>query len=628
MRTPISRFPFHISQYLGLVLGLCLFSFATNSLAYLPLNYLWSADDLPFSYRIDPNGAPGIEDGSDLVAVRNAFTSWEEVACSKVAFTEEAWMEPAVVNRDMTNRFFWAKNQAQWTSVGGQPDTLALTFVYYDLANNQAQDADIIMNGVDWNWSTVNGGASGRIADVETVALHEVGHFFGLGHTNDANAVMFPQNNASSRRMVSTDDVNGVCALYPNEGVLGPVGAPCQQNADCASSTCVNDSGMLYCSAQCTPSQANNCPVDFPCQNTPAGDYCLRPLIADELCDQCQASEQCNSGLCLSVPGFNNFKPFCTRACDPTPGGPAECPTGYHCEAIASGNQTGGVCAPNTGLCDPIGKGGHNEYCYANNSCKANHTCVQYYAGSGPNFCFLTCTTEFAAQGGYCSDTQAVQCQAIPQANAFGRMNVAVCINTARAGEPCIPEVCDQFSVCALDDSGDPETATCYQVCPTGQCAANTQCLNFEGLGPICVPNSGFLALGSSCKSNEECKSRKCRSYGERNLCTQDCATTDPNGCPSGLRCLAPTNNTAGLCWPANTAIPASRVGEEVTPVDVCYCDITQQCDDGCECDAECIAEDGCGCTALKTDKTSMDWLVLFGVLLFYRARKRLPATL
>lgn len=621
MSRSISPRLFSFSTVIGL--GLLLTLFSAKAQAYVPQEYRWTQEDLPLSFEIDPAGAPGLNDGSDLTAIRSAFDSWEAVTCSLLTFEEKAWTAPSIVSRDLKNKVFWAKTQAEWGYVGGQPTTLALTFAFYDLQTKRAQDADIILNGVDWMWTTAQGSAGNKVADVETVVLHEIGHFFGLGHTNDANAVMYPQNNAAIRRQPASDDQTGVCALYPDGMALAPIGAPCQQNPDCASSVCVEDSGDRYCSAACTPSAAETCPLDFPCQTTPVGDFCLKVLVSDELCDQCQSGEQCNTGLCLSVPGYNQFKPFCTRACDPAATGVNQCPESYHCEPIAMGNQTGGVCAPNTGICDPLGKGGHNEYCYANNSCKPNHVCIQYFASSGPNFCYLQCSPSLA--GVSCSDTQAVVCTPLPQSNAFGRMNIAACLNIAKVSEPCIPEVCDQFSVCALSDDDDFESATCYQTCTGNSCAANTQCQNIEGLGPICVPNSGFLPLGSSCLSNEECKSRKCRSYGMRNLCTLDCATTEAGSCPSGLRCLAPTNNTAGLCWPANSSVPEGSYGEELPENDICYCDITSVCDDNCTCDSECGDDESCSCQSVVST-SSFEALLLLMLSLLCLNRRRLTS--
>ncbi len=311
---------FSVCRFLRYGLAAVLLSITFTTQAYVPQDYKWAETDLPLSYRIDPDGAPGVQDGSDAIAIRSAFATWEAVACSNLAFEEQAWIEPAVVNRDMTNRVFWAKDQAKWNAVGGRPSTLALTFVFYSNADQRANDADIIMNGVDWNWSTATGMTGNQVADIETVVLHEIGHFFGLGHTNDVNAVMFPRNVASIRRLPAMDDIDGACALYSNGMSLAPVGAQCMGNADCASSVCVEDETDKYCSQQCTPSQANNCPPDFTCEGTSSGDFCRKNLTSDELCDQCNRTDQCNSGLCLSVPGFNNFRSFCTRACDPTPG--------------------------------------------------------------------------------------------------------------------------------------------------------------------------------------------------------------------------------------------------------------------------------------------------------------------
>src|SRR5262249_47415010 len=148
----------------------------------------------------------------------------------------------------------------------------------------------------------------------------------------------------------------------------------CQAAQDCASALCVNDSliGHAYCTAPCTMGQAGQCPDSYQCTNTTQGDFCLAPPPTDELCDQCATSAQCGSGLCLNVPGYNYFQPFCTRACDPTNGVPGQCPNNYQCVTVASAGQTGGVCAPASGVCNPTGKGGHDEPCYANGGCKPN----------------------------------------------------------------------------------------------------------------------------------------------------------------------------------------------------------------------------------------------------------------
>ncbi|XP_073271462.1 metalloendoproteinase 1-like [Primulina huaijiensis] len=53
--------------------------------------------------------------------------------------------------------------------------------------------------------------------DIQAVALHEVGHTLGLGHSADPTAVMFPHvEYGEPRKHFSQDDIDGIRALYPN----------------------------------------------------------------------------------------------------------------------------------------------------------------------------------------------------------------------------------------------------------------------------------------------------------------------------------------------------------------------------------------------------------------------------
>nr|GMC56961.1 metalloendoproteinase 2-MMP-like [Ipomoea batatas]GMC67273.1 metalloendoproteinase 2-MMP-like [Ipomoea batatas] len=51
--------------------------------------------------------------------------------------------------------------------------------------------------------------------DIQSVALHEIGHLLGLAHTNVPGAVMWPSINAGVKlRVLQEDDVQGIRALY------------------------------------------------------------------------------------------------------------------------------------------------------------------------------------------------------------------------------------------------------------------------------------------------------------------------------------------------------------------------------------------------------------------------------
>ncbi|KAJ4729247.1 metalloendoproteinase 2-MMP-like [Melia azedarach] len=65
----------------------------------------------------------------------------------------------------------------------------------------------------DENWSTTN--PSTNQVDLESVAVHEIGHLLGLGHSSDRNAIMFAEIPAGTvKRDLSQDDINGIRALY------------------------------------------------------------------------------------------------------------------------------------------------------------------------------------------------------------------------------------------------------------------------------------------------------------------------------------------------------------------------------------------------------------------------------
>ncbi|KAI3670039.1 hypothetical protein L6452_41626 [Arctium lappa] len=66
---------------------------------------------------------------------------------------------------------------------------------------------------VEDHWSD-GPGVDPKKLDLETVAAHEIGHLFGLDHSEDPNAVMFAYVGDGIRRPVNTDDIKGIKTLY------------------------------------------------------------------------------------------------------------------------------------------------------------------------------------------------------------------------------------------------------------------------------------------------------------------------------------------------------------------------------------------------------------------------------
>ncbi|KAL4283739.1 hypothetical protein GQ457_16G001810 [Hibiscus cannabinus] len=80
------------------------------------------------------------------------------------------------------------------------------------LAHALAPEEGRLHYDADENWST---NPTGSQVDLESIAVHEIGHNLGLGHSEDQNAIMFPTFNAgTTKRDLGQDDISGLRALY------------------------------------------------------------------------------------------------------------------------------------------------------------------------------------------------------------------------------------------------------------------------------------------------------------------------------------------------------------------------------------------------------------------------------
>jgi Matrixin/Putative peptidoglycan binding domain len=70
----------------------------------------------------------------------------------------------------------------------------------------------------------VDGAVEGAL-DIETVALHELGHLLGLDHSDVAGSVMWPTVSYNrTLRTLQEDDLRGIRALYPTGSLAGLLG--------------------------------------------------------------------------------------------------------------------------------------------------------------------------------------------------------------------------------------------------------------------------------------------------------------------------------------------------------------------------------------------------------------------
>jgi hypothetical protein len=182
----------------------------------------WPAS--PVRYYVNDQGAAGVSADDFKAAVGRAFDTWEAVPTATITY-EFAGFTSAIPDEEDGRSTLGFLDRPDLEMV------LASTSLMVDDATGELLEADIFFNG-SFHWSVTAGGDPDSF-DLQSIALHEIGHFSGLGHSAlgetelqpgggrrviAAGAVMFPiayaRGNISGRTL-RADDIAGISDLYP-----------------------------------------------------------------------------------------------------------------------------------------------------------------------------------------------------------------------------------------------------------------------------------------------------------------------------------------------------------------------------------------------------------------------------
>lgn len=158
---------------------------------------------------------------AEIAAVKACFDQWQSVPGSALKFEFAGFVSPTglQVKQDNTNVVFWAK---QSTSVGSGMNISGLrawTSVHF--ANDGTiVEGDIVLNGVQFQWFTDFNDKVNQAQFIESVLLHEIGHFVGLDHSvAGGSSLAIGANGISPEAGLSEDEVSAMRFLYPHSSI-------------------------------------------------------------------------------------------------------------------------------------------------------------------------------------------------------------------------------------------------------------------------------------------------------------------------------------------------------------------------------------------------------------------------
>jgi matrixin len=182
------------------------------------------------SYDIQENASKQISYDTAATDIALAFTRWTSTTC---ATDDHGTGRVSIDVRDFGPV---ACNVVQYDNLGGPnqhviifrddkwpyhdtSNTLALTTVTYDPDTGEIYDADMEINTFQYTLSTTPDVPEDGY-DFLSIVTHETGHFLGMAHATDMHATMYAHYTPGSEamRLLTEDDINGICTIYPPDG--------------------------------------------------------------------------------------------------------------------------------------------------------------------------------------------------------------------------------------------------------------------------------------------------------------------------------------------------------------------------------------------------------------------------
>ncbi|OAY79224.1 Metalloendoproteinase 2-MMP [Ananas comosus] len=178
------------------------FTRGRNLFAYFAGNPTWPPLKRDLKYALTATSNTAIDKATLSAVFARAFARWSAATTLTFAETESA------SDADMTIGFYYGAH-GDGEPFDGVLGTLAHAFsptdgrFHLDAAEAWVAEGDVTRASSD------------TAVDLESVAVHEIGHLLGMGHSVVAEAVMYPTIKTRTRKVdLARDDVEGIQQLY------------------------------------------------------------------------------------------------------------------------------------------------------------------------------------------------------------------------------------------------------------------------------------------------------------------------------------------------------------------------------------------------------------------------------
>lgn len=175
----------------------------------------WDEPCVSFSVQRDGSSILSLDYDVAEPIIARAFAAWPDAACgSGFPSITATSLGPVECDRREFNSTGPNANAVIFRDEGWPHDqrAIALTTVSFDRNSGQIFGADIEINTEYYPLSDQS---------LEYVVLHEAGHFFGIDHSPDTQAVMYADysrqgtEDPSEDLTLAPDDIDAICAIYP-----------------------------------------------------------------------------------------------------------------------------------------------------------------------------------------------------------------------------------------------------------------------------------------------------------------------------------------------------------------------------------------------------------------------------